>query len=66
VVPALLLSGTSDPFAREDLLRAAVPALPQGRLVTWPGLGHSLAPVREAALEVIASFLREIERPAAG
>jgi predicted alpha/beta-hydrolase family hydrolase len=65
-VPALLLSGTSDPFAREDLLRAMVPTLPGGRLVTWPRLGHSLAPVREEALDVVAAFLREIERSPAG
>lgn len=64
-VPALLLSGTSDPFAREDLLRAAVPGLPRGRLVTWPRLGHSLAPVREEALEAIAGFLRALPGSAA-
>jgi uncharacterized protein len=66
VVPVLLLSGTSDPFAREDLLRAAMPALADGRLVTWPRLGHSLAPVREVALEAIATFLLELEGRGAG
>jgi len=59
-VPALLLSGTSDPFAREDLLRAMVPALPDGRLVTWPRLGHTLASVRDEALDQVAAFLGEI------
>jgi uncharacterized protein len=63
LVPALLLSGTSDPFAREDLLRAMVPGLARGRLVTYPRLGHSLAPVREAALDVVAGFLRELVTP---
>ena len=60
-VPALLLSGTSDPFARIDLLEAAMPALTAGRLVTWPRLGHSLLPVREAALDLMAAFLAELE-----
>jgi predicted alpha/beta-hydrolase family hydrolase len=59
--PALLLSGTSDPFARLDLLEAAVPALPGGRLVTYPRLGHSLAPVRDDALDRIAAFLAGID-----
>ena len=35
-VPALLLSGTSDPFARIELLEAAMPALRGGTLVTYP------------------------------
>jgi pimeloyl-ACP methyl ester carboxylesterase len=60
-VPALLLSGTRDPFARIDLLEAAMPALGRGRLVTYPGLGHGLLPVREDVLERIAAFLRELE-----
>lgn len=60
-VPALLLSGTSDPFARIDLLEAAMPSMPRGRLETWPKLGHGLLPVREAALERIVAFLREVE-----
>ncbi len=60
-VPALLLSGTSDPFARIDLLEAAMPMLARGRLETWPKLGHGLLPVREAALDRIVAFLREVE-----
>jgi len=60
-MPALLLSGTSDPFARIDLLEAAVTSLPDGRLVTWPRLGHSLAPVRGEALDRIAAFLRMLD-----
>jgi hypothetical protein len=42
-----------------------IPTLPRGRLVTWPRLGHSLAPVREEALEVIAGFLRGLAGSAA-
>lgn len=56
-IPALLLSGTSDPFARIDLLEAALPTLPDGRLETWPKLGHGLLPVRDAALDRIVAFL---------
>jgi len=56
-VPALLLSGTRDPFARIDLLEAAMPLLPDGRLVTYPKLGHGLLPVREDALDQIVAFL---------
>ncbi len=58
--PVLLLSGESDPFARIDLLRAAVPRLPRGRLVTYPRLGHGLAPVLDDALDRVAAFLREL------
>jgi predicted alpha/beta-hydrolase family hydrolase len=60
-VPALLLSGTSDPFARIDLLEAAMPALAGGTLVTWPRLGHSLKPVLEEALDRMAAFLGTLE-----
>jgi predicted alpha/beta-hydrolase family hydrolase len=60
-VPALLLSGTSDPFARVDLLEAAMPSLAHGRLVTYPRLGHTLAVVREDALDRIASFLAGLD-----
>ena len=60
-IPALLLSGTSDPFARIDLLEAAMPALGAGILVTWPRLGHALRPVLDQALDRIAAFLHELE-----
>jgi pimeloyl-ACP methyl ester carboxylesterase len=59
--PALLLSGTSDPFARIDLLEAAMPALVGGRLVTYPRLGHSLMPVLDDALDRMAAFLAELD-----
>ena len=65
-VPALLLSGTSAPFARIDLLEAAMPGLAHGRLETWPKLGHGLLPVREAALDRMVEFLREVEAGSAG
>jgi predicted alpha/beta-hydrolase family hydrolase len=60
-IPALLLSGTSDPFARVDLLEGAMLALTRGRLVTYPRLGHGLRPVIDDALDRIAAFLREVE-----
>ena len=56
-VPALLLSGTSDPFAQIGLLEAAMPALVEGRLVTYPRLGHTLKAVQADALDRIAAFL---------
>jgi hypothetical protein len=57
--PVLLLSGESDPFARLEFLRAAVPAIPDARLVTYPGIGHGLNRVREDALDRIAAWLGE-------
>ena len=58
--PVLLLSGESDPFARIELLRAAVPMLAHGELVTYPRLGHTLKPVLADVLDRVAAFLAEI------
>jgi hypothetical protein len=58
--PALLLSGESDPFARIELLREAVGRLPDARLLTWPRVGHGLAPVLDAAVEAAAGFVRSL------
>jgi predicted alpha/beta-hydrolase family hydrolase len=55
--PVLLLSGENDPFARIELLRAAVPLLRDAELVTYPGLGHTLKPVLDDALDRTAAFL---------
>jgi predicted alpha/beta-hydrolase family hydrolase len=55
--PVLLLSGESDPFARIELLRAAVPLLADAELVTYPRLGHTLKPVLDDALDRAAAFL---------
>ena len=55
--PVLLLSGESDPFARVELLRTAVDLLADPRLVTYPGVGHGLAPVLDSALDEVAAFV---------
>jgi predicted alpha/beta-hydrolase family hydrolase len=60
--PVLLISGESDPFARIDLLRAAVPQLRDAELVTYPGLGHTLKPVLDDALDRTARFLQRFAR----
>ncbi len=58
--PVLLLSGESDPFAKIDLLRAAVPNLGgHAELVTYPKLGHGLMPVLDDVLDRVAAFLAE-------
>lgn len=55
--PVLLLSGEADPFARIDLLHAAVGRLGDATLRTWPGLGHGLGPVLGDAVNEIIDFL---------
>src|SRR5438094_1720204 len=63
--PVLLLSGESDPFAQVDLLRSSVRLLRRGQLVTFPGVGHGLLPVVDAAMDRVAAFLGGV-RPATG
>ncbi|MEP7379548.1 MAG: alpha/beta family hydrolase [Chloroflexota bacterium] len=58
--PVLLLSGESDPFAKIDLLRAAVKSLRNATLITYPRLGHSLQPVLDDALDRVAEFARTL------
>jgi predicted alpha/beta-hydrolase family hydrolase len=60
--PVLLLSGDRDPFARIDLLRAAVRPLATAELVVYDGERHGL--VRRAAdvCDRIAEFLAGIAR----
>jgi hypothetical protein len=55
--PVLLLSGEADPFARIELLRAAVPLLANAELHTYPRVGHSLKTVLDDALDRAAAFL---------
>src|SRR3990172_7763868 len=56
-VPTLILEGEADPFARIDLLRAAMPLLPRGHLVTFPRLAHGLLPVLDEALDALVEWL---------
>jgi predicted alpha/beta-hydrolase family hydrolase len=58
--PVLLLSGEADPLARLPLLRTAVPLLRDAELVTYPGLGHTLKPVLDDALDRTARFLEKV------
>jgi predicted alpha/beta-hydrolase family hydrolase len=60
-VPALLLSGRADPFARIELLEASMAALAAGTLVTYPRLGHTLKAVQADALDRIAEFLTALD-----
>ena len=56
--PVLLLSGSSDPFAAPALLeRALAERLPAAELVTYPRLGHTLAPVLDDVLDRVAAFV---------
>lgn len=55
--PVLLLSGESDPFARIDLLRAAISRLSNVELVTYPRLGHGLKPVLPEVIDRVVAFL---------
>ena len=58
--PVLLLSGESDPFARIDLLRKSVRLLGRAELVTFPGVGHGLLSVVDAAMDRVADFVRRL------
>ncbi len=62
-VPALLLSGTSDPFAKIGLIEGSMASLLQGELVTYPRLGHNLKPVMDDVLSRIAAFLARLDAP---
>ncbi len=62
--PVLLLSGESDPFARIDILRKAAERLPNAELVTYPRIGHGLAPVLDDALDHVARFVAALSAEA--
>jgi uncharacterized protein len=55
--PVLLLSGDRDPFARIGLLREAVRRLRNAELIVYPGVGHGIGPVFDAALDRVAAFV---------
>ena len=57
----LLLGGSSDPFATPALLeRALAERLPAAEVVTYPRLGHGLAPVLDDVLDRVAAFLARL------
>jgi predicted alpha/beta-hydrolase family hydrolase len=58
-VPTLFVSGEADPLARIDLLRDAATRVPDATLRTWPGVGHSLVPVLDEAMDVVEAWLRD-------
>src|SRR5437764_12383669 len=58
--PVLFMSGDRDPFARIDLLKKWVKAVPEGRLEVFPGQGHGLLKVLDQALDVAADFVKGI------
>jgi uncharacterized protein len=59
--PTLFLSGEADPFAKIDLLRAAVKRIGgPAELVTYPRLGHGVIPVLDDVLDRVATFLQAI------
>jgi predicted alpha/beta-hydrolase family hydrolase len=58
--PVLFLSGESDPFARIDLLKSSVRRLPEAELVTFPGVGHGLLSVVDAAMDRVSAFVGQL------
>ena len=61
-VPALLLSGTSDPFARIELLEAAMPRSAAARSSRTRTSGTASSQWRADALDRIAAFVATLER----
>ena len=57
--PTLFLSGDRDPFARLELLRTSIKAIPDARLEVFKGQGHGLLAVLDKALDVAARFIEE-------
>lgn len=66
-LPILLLSGESDPFARIDLLRAAVRNRlgANAELVTYPGVGHGLWSLTDEVVARITGFADRVQSAAA-
>jgi predicted alpha/beta-hydrolase family hydrolase len=56
--PVLFLSGERDPLARIELLRKTVASeLPSARMVTYPGVGHSLRSIVDKTVDEMAVFI---------
>jgi predicted alpha/beta-hydrolase family hydrolase len=60
--PVLVLSGDRDPFARVDLLEAAVPLLAHAQLRVYPGQRHGLRELAGEVAERIEEFVRALPR----
>ncbi len=58
--PVLFLSGDADPFARVELLRAAVATLPGAELVVYRRAGHGLGEALDDALDQLAAFVERV------
>ena len=58
--PALFLSGDGDPFARVELLRAAVAGIPGAELVVYRRAGHGLGESLDDALDQLAAFVERV------
>jgi uncharacterized protein len=58
--PVLFLSGDADPFAKIDLLRKAISALDDARLIVYQRVGHGLGPVLGDALDQVAAFVERV------
>lgn len=59
--PALLISGDRDELSPMEQLQERAALLPRGRLVALPGAGHDLAGALDAALDIAADFVRNLE-----
>jgi pimeloyl-ACP methyl ester carboxylesterase len=63
--PTLVIHGEADPLVRPAASRALARAIPGARLVTYPGMGHGLAPgLWPAVLDEIAALTGPGPRPA--
>jgi pimeloyl-ACP methyl ester carboxylesterase len=62
-VPALLLSGTFDAVTPPEWAREAAEGLSRGRLLEFPGLGHSVVQASDCARTIMLGFL---DRPEGG
>ena len=59
--PTLFMSGDRDPFAKIDLMKTAIKAIPNSRLVVFKGQGHGLLAVLDQALDVATDFLHSMK-----
>jgi predicted alpha/beta-hydrolase family hydrolase len=60
-VPMLFLQGSRDPFARPDLLRGTIAALPSAKLVEIEGGDHSFKVRGRSAADVTSELVEAID-----